>query len=388
MNEWVAGNRIALLTTGDEYFPALEADIDAAREEIHLETYLFENDPTGRRIAECLARAARRGVAVRVLVDGFGAANLVPPLRQILESARVSILVFRPERERFRFKRNRLRRMHRKLVVIDHRIGFCGGINIHDDRNGRGEGQPRFDFAVRVEGPIVADMHAAVWRLWKLVEWTRVGRRVGPRMERCAPQPSYQEGLRAAFLVRDNLRNRRTIEDAYLEAIEGAQRDILIANAYFLPGRRFRRALRGAAQRGMKVRLLLQGKREYFWVHYVTRALHGRLLSAGMEVHDYTVAWLHAKVAVVDGHWATVGSSNIDPLSLLMAREANVVVEDRAFAVALQSKIEAAMVEGGELIQAESLAQRPWLDRLLSWMAIGIARIASGLIGTSRLEGR
>jgi cardiolipin synthase A/B len=388
MKPWVEGNRIALLTTGDEYFPALEAAIEAAREEVHLETYIFLDDPTGRRIAECLARASRRGVAVRLLVDGFGAANLVPSLRGMLEPAGVSILVFRPEIAKSRFKRNRLRRMHRKLAVVDQRIGFCGGINIQDDRDGTGAGAPRFDFAVRVEGPIVTDMHAAVRRLWKLVEWTRAGRRVGPRMERCPDQPVYREGLRAAFLVRDNLRNRRTIEDGYLEAIEGARREILIANAYFLPGRRFRRALREAAQRGVRVRLLLQGKREYFWVHYAIRALHGRLLAAGMEVHDYTVAWLHAKVAVIDGQWATVGSSNIDPLSLLMAREANVVVQDRTFAAELQAKLEAAMVEGGELIHTESLAQRPWLDRLLSWTAIGIARIAAGLIGTARMEGR
>ncbi len=388
MTQWVEGNRITLLTTGDEYFPALEAAIDAAREEVHLETYIFENDLTGQRIAECLARAARRGVAVRLLVDGFGASNLVQPLRDILEADKVSILVFRPELAKGRFRRNRLRRMHRKLVVVDRRIGFCGGINILDDRDGTGEGAPRFDFAVRVEGPIVTDMHAAMRRLWKLVEWTRVGRRVGPRMDACPPPPAYPGGQRAAFLVRDNLRNRRTIEDAYLEAIEAAQREILIANAYFLPGRRFRRELRVAAQRGVKVRLLLQGKREYFWVHYAIRALHGRLLAAGMEVHDYTATWLHAKVAVIDGHWATVGSSNIDPLSLLMAREANVVVDDSRFAAELQSILETAMVKGAEPVVTESLARRPWFDRLLSWTAIAVGRIAAGLIGTSRLEGR
>ena len=388
MTQWVEGNRITLLTTGDEYFPALEVAIDAARDEVHLETYIFENDPTGQRIAECLARAARRGVAVRLLVDGFGASNLVQPLRDILEADKVSILVFRPELAKGRFRRNRLRRMHRKLVVVDRRIGFCGGINILDDRDGTGEGAPRFDFAVRVEGPIVTDMHAAMRRLWKLVEWTRVGRRVGPRMDACPPPPAYPGGQRAAFLVRDNLRNRRTIEDAYLEAIEAAQREILIANAYFLPGRRFRRELRVAAQRGVKVRLLLQGKREYFWVHYAIRALHGRLLAAGMEVHDYTATWLHAKVAVIDGHWATVGSSNIDPLSLLMAREANVVVDDSRFAAELQSILETAMVKGAEPVVTESLARRPWFDRLLSWTAIAVGRIAAGLIGTSRLEGR
>lgn len=388
MKQGVEGNRIALLTTGDEYFPALEAAVDGAHDEVHLETYIFEDDPTGRRVAQCLARAARRGVAVRLLVDGFGASNLAPSLRAILEPAGVSIQVFRPEIAKGRFRRNRLRRMHRKLAVVDQRIGFCGGINILGDRDGTGEGQPRFDFAVRVEGPIVSDMHAAVRRLWKLVEWTKAGRRVGPRMERCPDQPVFPDGLRAAFLVRDNLRNRRTIEDAYLEAIASAQREILIANAYFLPGRRFRKALREAAQRGVRVRLLLQGKREYFWVHYAIRALHGWLLAAGMEVHDYTAAWLHAKVAVIDRQWATVGSSNIDPLSLLMAREGNIAVEDQRFASELQEKLESAMAKEAEPIRIESLARRPWLDRLLSWTAIGIARIAAGLIGTSRLEGR
>ncbi len=384
----VEGNRIVLLETGDEYFAALETAIDGAREEVHLEAYIFEDDPTGRRIAECLARAARRNVAVRLLVDGFGAVNLLPSLRAILEPAGVSILVFRPEIAKFRLRRNRLRRMHRKLVVVDGRVGFCGGINILDDRDGRGDGPPRFDFAVEVEGPIVEQMHAAVRRLWLLVAWTRAGRRPGPRMMNSPSQPRFPDGVRAAFVVRDNLRNRDTIEDAYLEAIERARHEILIANAYFLPGRRFRRALREAAKRGVRVRLLLQGKREYFWVHYAVRALHGRMLAAGMEVHDYTASWLHAKVAVIDGHWATVGSSNIDPLSLFMAREANVVVEDEAFAQKLRTTLEVAMERGAEPIRNESLAARPWVDRLFSWVAIGVARIASGIIGTSQLESR
>lgn len=386
MTPLVEGNRIDLLTTGDEYFPALEAAIDDAREEVHLEAYIFEDDPTGRRVADCLARAARRGVAVRLLVDGFGASNLLAPLRAILEPAGVAILVFRPEIARFRLRRSRLRRMHRKLAVIDARVGFCGGVNVLDDRDGSGAGPPRFDFAVRAEGPIVADMHRAVRRLWTLVSWTQSGRRKGPPMLSVPAQPPFQDGLRAAFLVRDNLRHRRTIEDAYLEAIAAARSEILIANAYFLPGRRFRHELREAARRGVRVRLLLQGKREYFWVHYAVRALHGSLIASGMEIHDYTAAWLHAKVAVIDGHWSTVGSSNIDPLSLLMAREANVVVDDRRFAEKLRLALEAAMVLGAEPVHRESLANRPWVDRLLSWVAIGVARVASGLIGTSRLE--
>jgi cardiolipin synthase A/B len=388
MSTLVGGNRIELLTTGDEYFPALEAAIDDAREEVHLEAYIFADDPTGRRIAECLARAARRGVLVRLMVDGFGASNLVPPLRTILELAGANILVFRPELAKFRLRRNRLRRLHRKIAVIDGRVGFCGGINVLDDRDGRGEGLPRFDFAVRLEGPIVADMHAAARRLWTLIAWTQIGRRPVPGLASRPLQPVFPDGLRAAFLVRDNLRNRRTIEEAYLEAIEGARHEIFIANAYFLPGQRFRHRLRDAAMRGVRVRLLLQGKREYFWTHYAIRALHGRLLADGMEIHDYTAVWLHAKVAVIDGRWATVGSSNIDPLSLFMAREANVVVEDERFAQQLRTALEAAIELGAEPIHRESLAARAWIDRILSWMAIGVARVVSGIIGTSELERR
>jgi len=136
----------------------------------------------------------------------------------------------------------------------------------------------------------------------------------------------------------------------------------------------------------VRVRLLLQGKREYFWVHYAMRALHGRLLAAGVEIHTYTAVWLHAKVAVIDGRWATVGSSNIDPLSLLMAREGNVVMEDERFAGQLKAVLEAAIEQGSEPVCRQSLAARPWVDRLLSWIAIGLARAAMGLIGSSELE--
>ena len=205
-------------------------------------------------------------------------------------------------------------------------------------------------------------------------------------MDACPPQPVYADGLRAGFLVRDNLRNRSTIEEAYLEAITQAQSEVFIANPYFLPGIRLRHALKEATERGVRVRLLMQGKREYFWVHYAIRALHGALLDAGLEIHEYTAHWLHAKVAVIDGRWATVGSSNIDPLSLLMAREANVVIDNEQFARELRESLEAAMEAGSVAIRSESLAARSWDDRFLSWIAIGLARIAGGFIGTSRLE--
>jgi cardiolipin synthase len=205
-------------------------------------------------------------------------------------------------------------------------------------------------------------------------------------MQRCPAQPPQPGGVRAAFLLRDSFRHRREIEEAYLQAIRSASREIVIGNSYFLPGVRFRRALREAASRGVRVRLVLQGKREYFWVHYATRALYGSLVAAGIEIHEYIAAYLHAKVAVVDGYWATVGSSNIDPFSLLAAREANVAVEDEAFARALRDRLEQAVAGGALAVRPEVWAQQPWIERGLAWLAYFLARIALGLTGYARGE--
>lgn len=378
MTELLAGNRVDLLETGDEFFPALEAAIDAALRSVHLETYIFRDDRAGVRIASALARAAGRGVAVRLLVDGFGSANLASSLRRMIEPAGVAIRIFRPEPARLHLRRDRLRRLHRKLCVVDDRIGFCGGINIHDDRDGEDDAAPRFDFAVRVEGPVVAEMVHAQWRLWRLVGWTAARTRAR-RLPPPAAQPTFPDGVRAAFLVRDNVRNRRSIEDAYLAAIAGARREILLCHAYFLPGRRFRRALRDAVDRGVRVRLLLQGKSEYRLVHHAMRALYGSMVEAGIEIHDYHVAWLHAKVGVIDGTWATVGSSNLDPFSLLLAREGNMVIVDEGFAGCLHRSLEQAIDTCAWPVRPEDWARRSLIERVSSWVAYGTARLVLGV---------
>lgn len=378
MTELLPGNRVDLLETGDEFFPALAAALDAASRSAHLETYIYRNDRTGIGIAEALIRAASRGVRVRLLVDGFGSANLAAPLRQRLESAGVEVRVFRPERTGFRLRRDRLRRLHRKLCVVDDCVGFCGGINIQDDRDGDDGAAPRFDFAVRVEGPAVADMVKAQWRLWRLVGWATGRLPADPASPVLVRRP-MADGVRAAFLVRDNLRYRGNIEDAYLAAIEGARSEIVLCHAYFLPGLRFRRALRDAADRGVRVRLLLQGKSEHRWMHHAMRALYGSMVGAGIEIHDYQAAWLHAKVGVVDRTWATVGSSNLDPFSLLLAREGNVVIVDEGFAARLHRSLEQAIGQRATAVLPEAWARRPLVERLLSWMAYGTARFALGV---------
>ncbi len=374
----VPGNRLTLLTSGAAYFPALIAEIEAAASEIHLETYIFADDATSRAVAAALARAARRGVAVRVLADGFGARDFDQGLGAGLRRDGVEVMVYRPEAGRLALRRHRLRRLHRKLSVFDGRVAFVGGINVIDDWSEPEAPAPRFDYAVRVEGPVVAQIHQATRHVWRLVRWARLGRRPPPPAQRF-PRPERAGEVRAGLVIRDSLRHRADIERAYLTAIDGARDSILLANAYFLPGRRFRQALLQAAHRGVRVTLLLQGRVEYALLHYATQALYDRLIAAGIRIVEYRAGFLHAKVAVVDADWATVGSSNIDPFSLLLAREANLVVRDTGFAAGLRQSLEAACAESGIEIAADTLPTRTWAMRWISRVAYGLIRLMVGM---------
>ena len=378
--EFLPGNALDLLETGRDFFPALIAAIDAAQREFHLETYIFEDDASGRAVAAALCRAARRGVAVRVLADGFGAARFSVTLRPQLEAAGAKVLIYRPEIARFRLRRHRLRRLHRKLALADGRCAFVGGINIVDDIDAAKPAPPRFDYAVRIEGPLLAPIEASMRRLWTLVAWAGLRRRL--RLPATPPATGGPRGsTRAAFVIRDNLRHRRDIEEAYLDAIDGAQEEILLANAYFLPGGRFRQALLAAAARGVQVTVLLQGRVEYALQHYATQSLYGAVLRAGIRIFEYHRSFLHAKVAVIDCSWATVGSSNIDPFSLLLAREANIVVDDRAFASRLRASLASAMQEGARELRCEDWRRQSWLQRLASRLAYGLVRLLIGIAG-------
>lgn len=380
MIRYLPGNRVTLLHNGEDYFPALEAAIDQAHRDIHLETYIFENDATGRRIADALKRAALRGVSVHLLMDGFGSRALPQAMFDYLTSAGIRVLVFRPETSPWRLRRYRLRRLHRKVAVVDGEIAFVGGINIIDDMDTPGQVPPRYDYAVSVEGPLVAEIDASARHVWSLVAWTRLRRRWIRDREMGPPRIS-KGNIHAAFVVRDNFRHRKDIEEAYLEAIRNARSEILLANAYFLPGLNFRHALLEAAARGVRVVLLLQGRVEYVLLHYASRALYGAFLDGGVEIHEYHKSFMHAKVAVIDNDWATVGSSNIDPFSLLLSREANVMVKDADFTAQLRDSIRGAMAKGARQIQPDNWKRQPRFQRFMSWLSYGLVRLMMGMAG-------
>jgi cardiolipin synthase len=393
--EYTAGNRLTLLKNGEQYFPSLVEAIDAARHEVFLETYIFADDQTGSLVADALARAAARGPAVHVLLDGFGARDFAPRFRDMLTRAGVELLVFRPAFSptwRLRERRSRLRRMHRKLACVDGAVGFVGGINVIDDYDTPGHTPPRYDYAVRIEGPLTTEVRAEAIRLWTRVSWATFGRRwpgfdalsgAGSRAP-LVPSAASPGGQRAALVVRDSVSHRRDIEDAYLEAISAAGKEIVIASAYFFPGRRFRRALADAAARGVRVVLLLQGRVEYVLLHYASRALYGSLLDAGIEIQEYHRSFLHAKVAVFDGRVASVGSSNIDPFSLLLAREANVFVDDERFAGELRASLAEAIDRGARAVAVGGWKHLPLWLRIRIWIGYGIARLLMIVHGFDR----
>ena len=381
--QFMDGNRIRLLATGQEYFPQLLRAIGSARRSIHLETYLYEDDPIGRSVTEALVQAARRGVGVRLIIDGFGGGDHARRLARELQPYGVQIRIYRSERW-WRMQRRLFRRLHRKIAVIDETLAFVGGINIIAEP--ADEPGPRLDFAVACEGPIVSPIMLSCERLWWTLSLPRLSEPAVPFPRRLGlpTQQPVRGGVRAALLLRDNLLHRRTIERAYTEALAAAQRDVLIACAYFIPGRRFRATLLEAARRGVRVRLLLQGRVEHLVQFYAQHALYGQLLAGGVQINQYTRSFLHAKAAVIDDEWATVGSSNLDPYSLLMAREANVVVRDASFASALRARLEQAIAAESIEFGPEDLLRRSWPARIFDWIAFGITRAAIAIIARDR----
>ncbi len=349
-------------------------------------------------MSDTLTAAARRGVKVHVPVDGFGSANLAQPIRARFDEAGVQYVVFRPENYSWRsglawFSRKRLRRLHRKLAMIDRKVAFCGGINVLDDLNDPNHGPleaPRFDFAARVEGPVVGPMSAYMLNQWLRLDLPHITanrKELEEAVETWFTRREWAQvgpdggHVRVAFVTRDNLRNRRSIERAYLAAIKTAKKDVILCNAYYFPGVRFREVLVAAARRGVRVRLLLQGRPEYPVQHYASQTLYAELLAAGIEIHEYNSSFLHAKVGIVDDGWATVGSSNIDPFSLLLAREANLVVRDAGFTRQLRERVERAIEHESDPVHAERLLETGWIGRLTNAMSYAVLRFAVSLTG-------
>jgi cardiolipin synthase len=332
------GNHLTLLHNGVEFFPALISAIDAAQTDIYLETYLFSEDITGKLVHDALCRAAQRNVVVHVIADWLGTGNQrSKELAQSFHAAGVQFRRFNPW-----FTRG-LARTHRKLFVADQQVAIIGGININHDLFAEGENKhvltyPRWDFATSITGPLVAEIYQLMSEQWQRIGKLDLRLRLKLFVKKRPAAFAPHQPIVAGLAPRDNVLYRRTIQKAYLHALGNAKHQALIATPYFAPGRKFRNALISAANRGVRVTLLI-GTGDFRMQDAVAHSFYRKLLSQGVEIFEYQKSQLHAKVAVVDNEWSTIGSSNCDGLSLFINQEANVLIKDHAFSAQLAEAI-------------------------------------------------
>ncbi|QJQ06954.1 cardiolipin synthase B [Undibacterium piscinae] len=377
---FISGNEVRLLHCGSDYFVSLLQEILQARTEIYLETYIFSDDAISLQVQGALIAAAARGVQVRIIIDWVGTGE--QRSQQLLREfalAGVACRCFNPW-----FKRG-LSRTHRKIAVFDRRVALVGGLNIiddliSDDGSGLVLAFPRWDFAVSVKGGLLSSIHLEVEAQWlRLGKLNLISRVQLIRDLRQELRIGSNQPMQAALVVRDNLRNRSTIQRAYLQALGMARKRAILANPYFAPGRKLRNALISAASRGVDVTLLI-GVGQFKLQDAVTHSFYPKLLLHGVKIIEYRRTQLHAKVAVIDDEWATVGSSNFDGLSLFVNQEANIVIRDQDFARNLTVHLEQGIADG-VAVAAEDYANHPWYRRFWYGTAYllyrGLMRIAT-----------
>ncbi|ERK18352.1 Cardiolipin synthetase [Pantoea sp. AS-PWVM4] len=354
---WRDGNQLHLLENGEAFFPRVFGAIQRAERTLLLETFILFEDQVGNALHRELLAAAQRGVRVEVMVDGYGSPDLSDSYVNSLTAAGVRFIYFDPRPLVLGMRTNLFRRLHRKIVVIDEVIAFVGGINFSAEHNTDFGPEAKQDYAVEVKGPVVLDIARYVQQAIGSEQVTR--RWWGHRSHRPALN-ALPGDAQVLFVFRDNDGHRDDIEQHYLDMLRKAKQDVIIANAYFFPGYRLLRAMRHAARRGVRVRLIVQGEPDMPIVKVGAEMLYNYLVDGGVEVYEYCRRPLHGKIAVQDQQWSTVGSSNLDPLSLSLNLEANLMVHDRAFNQTLRENLEQLLREDCERVEGDKLPPRTW----------------------------
>ncbi len=353
-----AGNTIELLVDAVQAYPAMLDGINRAERTVLMDSYIFHDDAAGKLFSEALKKSARRGISVYLIVDGVGTLHVPTNFYSAMEEEGVKVLVYRSPAP-WRRSSGILRRDHRKLLVVDGRVGFAGGLNIGEEwLSMEMGGKGWHDIHVRVEGPAVrelAKLPVATWRIHAGVELDQ--QLFLPEVEPAGPE-------HVSIISSRERKKRRAIRQSYLQAIRNAKEYIYIANAYFLPDLGFRRALKNACKRGVDVRVMVPRQGDILPVQLASEALFGRLMRAGVRIFRWRDAVLHAKTAVIDGQWATVGSFNIDHRSWTMNLEVNVNSVGPALSTRLYDVFLADQDRCDELTRGE-WRRRSWFTRLV-----------------------
>jgi cardiolipin synthase A/B len=359
---------VALLKDGRQTYPAMLEAIAAAKQTICLETYILRDDTTGLRFVNALIERAQAGVEVLVMYDFWGS-ELAPETIANLTRAGVKVMAFRPLRftgSISRFLTRLRRRNHRKTLTVDGEIGFTGGLNIANDYAAQEDGGRGWrDTHLRLVGPSARELERLFLETWR--------RQKGPAYDsaRFVRPPGVSFG-RVRIVGNDFSLDSKAIRRAYTEAFTKAKRRIFLTHAYFLPPARMLKDLMAASRRGARVAVILAATTDVKLVLFAARGLYPRLLAAGIEVYEWSEGRvLHAKTAVVDGTWVTVGSSNLDPLSLRQNLEVNAVIVDPVFGAALE-KLFLDDLTRCVRVTAQTVRKYGWVTRALSWVAFRI----------------
>ena len=371
------GNKVTLLEDGSATYPAMLAAIAAARKHIHLESYIIEDDDTGQRFADALIIKRRAGVEVRVIYDSFGSKNTAKEFFENLRKNGVEVVEFHPMSPAG-ILTNINQRDHRKLLIVDGRVAFLGGINISgvysgDSKSGSQsksgasggadrpfEDRPWRDTHLQVEGPVVNDLQAKFMQTWN---------DQCPNEAKIVASPAYQpkQDLKGPHVVRAL---GGTGEDAvnplyvtFLSAISSAESEVFMTIAYFVPDQRLIDALKAAAKRGVDVRIILPSRTDGWVVFHAGRSFYEGLLDSGVKIYERETRLLHSKSAVIDGVWSTVGSSNLDWRSLLHNNELNAVILGPEFGDRMKALFAKDLAASRE-ITLTAWQDRPIQDRL------------------------
>lgn len=361
-----SSKKIELIRSGEDFFDRLLLLISNAKSELHLQTYIFENDATGKEVAQALKVAALRNVKVYVLLDGFGSASLPKHFINDLVSNGINIRFFAPF-----FSMNSLylgRRLHHKVAVADEEIALVGGINIADKYHGTKGIAPWLDYAVQVTNPAIATY---LERLCKTIYFKK------HRESIVTTKNSFHlaKGVSAHVIQNDWLHRKNEIYDAYINAIQNAKEEITILGSYFFPGRRFSKALKEVSMSGVKVKLVLSGVSDVPLARRATNHLYTSLLKNNIELFEWSNSILHGKVATVDHTWTTVGSFNLNHLSSYGSIELNLEIISKEFSKTIATSLNDVIGQCEQITYDTLKARGGLFTRILNWSAYRLVRI-------------
>lgn len=366
---YLPGNELAFVTGGEPYFTCLLQLINEARNQIHFQVYIFEEDETGKTVAAALKSARQRGVVVFLAVDSYGSKDLSPAFIKDLKESGIHFRFFSPLPERF-YALRLGRRLHSKVVVADQTVALVGGINIADKYKGNAEEAPWLDFAVAVKGPVSARLA----RISEQIYTEKYLIRPGIRRKKAVQPPNPGAAVLSRPVLNDWFRGKRQIGSGYRAAFRKAQHSITVVASYFLPSRSIRTALKKAARRGVQVKLLLPGISDVPMAKRAIRYLYQEMLEVNIQIYEWEATILHGKMAVVDNKWVTLGSYNLNHLSQYSSIEMNVEVLDTAFAASAQDYLETLLAQSA-FIGADVFRQKLGIkDKILDWAAYTLGR--------------